>query len=605
MQDTGAHPGVRSLLARFENNNNSSNQNTTSPPSRGRSPVGSEHSGSRPLSKVRASFIAVDGATQSGAIAGLRSASSRSDSPAAPPSRVRSFNSDDLNAPLKSPLSSPISNGLDSEQTPNETRSGDMVETVITQVASPEKGVRPQAKEAASPHKRSDPISTVSAAPSPKKTQTVTKRPSTIQVDKVSPNRSASKSTSTTLKSAAHPRTPTSPAKPDHAKASKPARSPRPPATRDAPKAPVTKTSRSSLNTTAKTATRPVRSSMPAREATKPTATSASRTNKPEPRPPTKSARLPTSATTSNLSSAARGGATGTTTSSLSRKPSSLKNATGGIHRTTTASSVRKQASQPSLPRQPAHDRPHSRVSNTSSRAVDEGFLARMMRPTASSANKTHEKVEMKSPPRPSRVTRAPVRPVASKTEAHNSRPMKEKSVAKKPQEKPQPVPTQKEEPQPKAVDPQEDSARVNATEHHAKAADEPVQAVIDASAEAIEKEPTTEKQSEDLPIEPSMASENAPVGPSDPEQPTKAAEASEEQTLAAPSTEELSISADEAADAHGVEPSGLSNTEETKEQVDVESPATSAEEMLVEDVAKSEVKVDDVDVDLGNLSLN
>jgi len=30
----------------------------------------------------------------------------------------------------------------------------------------------------------------------------------------------------------------------------------------------------------------------------------------------------------------------------------------------------------------------------------EEGFLARMMRPTASSASKTHEKVEVKTPPR-------------------------------------------------------------------------------------------------------------------------------------------------------------------------------------------------------------
>ncbi|PIG84288.1 mucin-7 precursor [Aspergillus arachidicola] len=605
MPDTGAHPGVRSLLARFENNN-SSNQNTTSPPSRGRSPVGSEHSGSRPLSKVRASFIAVDGATQSGAVAGLRSASSRSDSPAAPPSRVRSFNSDDLNAPLKSPLSSPISNGLDNEQTLSETRSGGMVETVITQVTSPEKGAKLQAKEAASPRKGSDSTSTVSAAPSPKKTQTVTKRPSTIQVDKVIPNQSASKSTSTTLKSAAHPRTPTSPAKPDHVKASKSARSPRPPATRDLAKGPATKPSRSFLNTTAKTATRPVRSSMPAREATKSTATSAARTNKPEPRPPTKSARLPASATTTTLSSAARGGATGTTTGSLSRKPSSLKNATSGTHRTTTASSVRKQTSQPSLQRQPAHERPHSRVSNTSSKVVDEGFLARMMRPTASSASKAHEKVEVKSPPRSSRVTRAPVRPVASKTEVHKSRPTKEKSVARKPQENSQPVSTEKEEPRAKAVDPKEDHAHVNVTEPHAMVADEPVQAVVDSSVDTVEKECVTEKQLEDLPVESSMASENAPVESSvELEQPIQAAEVPEAQTLAAPSIQEPTISADEAVYSQSVEPSELSNTEETKEQTGVEPPAATAEEKPAENVAETEAKADDIDVDVGKLSLN
>ncbi|OJJ46910.1 hypothetical protein ASPZODRAFT_1849428 [Penicilliopsis zonata CBS 506.65] len=62
MTDTGAHPGVRSLLARFENN---SQNNTPSPPSRGRSPVDSDNPDSRPLSKVRASFVAVERITSS------------------------------------------------------------------------------------------------------------------------------------------------------------------------------------------------------------------------------------------------------------------------------------------------------------------------------------------------------------------------------------------------------------------------------------------------------------------------------------------------------------------------------------------------------------
>lgn len=39
-------------------------------------------------------------------------------------------------------------------------------------------------------------------------------------------------------------------------------------------------------------------------------------------------------------------------------------------------------------------------MSNAGSKAPDEGFLARMMRPTASSASKTHEKVEPKTPPK-------------------------------------------------------------------------------------------------------------------------------------------------------------------------------------------------------------
>lgn len=245
-------------------------------------------------------------------------------------------------------------------------------------------------------------------------------------------------------------------------------------------------------------------------------------------------------------------------------------------------------------------------MSNTSSKVVDEGFLARMMRPTASSASKAHEKVEVKSPPRSSRVTRAPVRPVASKTEAHKSRPTKEKSVARKPQENPQPVSTEKEEPQAKVVDPKEDTAHVNVIEPHAKVADEPVQAVVDSSVDIVEKERATEKRLEDLPVEPSMASESAPVGSSvELEQPIQAAEVPEAQTLAAPSIQEPTISADEAVDSQSVEPSELSNTEETKEQTGVEPLAATAEEKPAENVAETEAKADDIDVDVGKLSLN
>ena len=228
------------------------------------------------------------------------------------------------------------------------------------------------------------------------------------------------------------------------------------------------------------------------------------------------------------------------------------------------------------------------------------------MRPTASSASKAHEKVEVKSPPRSSRVARAPARPVASKTEAHKSRPTKERSVTRKPQEKSQPVSNGKEEPQPKAVDPKEDTAHVDVTEPHAKVTDEPVQAVIESSVHAAEKERATEKQLEDLPVEPSLASTNAPVDPSvELEHPIQAAEVPEEQTLATPSTQEPTISADEAVDSQSVEPSELSRIEETTEQTSVESPAAATEAKPAENVTETEVKADDVDVDVGKLSLN
>jgi hypothetical protein len=49
-----------------------------------------------------------------------------------------------------------------------------------------------------------------------------------------------------------------------------------------------------------------------------------------------------------------------------------------------------------------AYDSPKSRAS-TASRTPDDSFLARMMRPTASTASKAHEKVQVSSPPRVNR----------------------------------------------------------------------------------------------------------------------------------------------------------------------------------------------------------
>ena len=79
----GANPsgGVRNLLARFE-----AKTENTPPPSRGRSPVSSERgrsTSSRPLSKVRTSFVAVERSGQLGPILGVRKLSEGEMAPAA------------------------------------------------------------------------------------------------------------------------------------------------------------------------------------------------------------------------------------------------------------------------------------------------------------------------------------------------------------------------------------------------------------------------------------------------------------------------------------------------------------------------------------------
>ncbi|KAF7156921.1 hypothetical protein CNMCM5623_000766 [Aspergillus felis] len=420
MSDKGAHPGVRSLLAKFENNNQNS---TASPPPRGRSPIGSDHTGSsRPLSKVRASFISVDRTSQGSPVSGLRSPSSPIDG-AVPPTRVRSFNSEDFEAVLKSSdsTSSPSNSSNAAEQprvdqppknssteplikgqTATQSSTGDVSQTEKTASALPTATETAPAKSAQKP------------------TKTVTKRPSNVHIGK----------TNSATKSPANPRTPTSPAKPSTERTSKPAHSTKTAAAKDdhaaATRTATHKPSRASLNTTTKTSTRPVRASMPARDSTKP-ATTDDRTTRPK--SPARASRLPPSNTTS-LSSTAKGGSG----PALTRKPSTLKkavNASQSRATTPTAASVRKQASRPSLPAHSGTDRPHSRVSNASAKPIDDSFLARMMRPTASSASKVQDKIEIKSPPRSSKPARAP-RTVASKTDIRAARPPTEKTESEK-----------------------------------------------------------------------------------------------------------------------------------------------------------------------------
>lgn len=68
-----------------------------------------------------------------------------------------------------------------------------------------------------------------------------------------------------------------------------------------------------------------------------------------------------------------------------------------------------RKTSRPSLPGPSnASEKSKSRTSTGAPKAADEGFLARMMRPTASSASKTHEKVEVKTPPKKQHL---PLRP--------------------------------------------------------------------------------------------------------------------------------------------------------------------------------------------------
>lgn len=136
------------------------------------------------------------------------------------------------------------------------------------------------------------------------------------------------------------------------------------------------------------------------------------------PKSPTRPVRLPAAATAATESFAAKVGdgvltsQTGAAGDRPVRRVSVLnKDRQTGSSRvppSTASSDNRKKSSRPSLPAvHRGFERPSSRASAAGPKIPEEGFLARMMRPTASSASKTHEKNEPKSPPR--KV--APVKP--------------------------------------------------------------------------------------------------------------------------------------------------------------------------------------------------
>ena len=261
------------------------------------------------------------------------------------------------------------------------------------------------------------------------------------------------------------PKMPTAPGQPEDAKASSPRQplsktsSPRQTlpiqeasktTTKEAVNAPVKKPSRTSISLlnasgtkprtstsksvvpAAKKSTPPSPTSTKARQTSTTTAPTKAKASSASPpgvkkiaaKPPTQPVKLPSSATAPTAASAAKLGGhagisrspsrTSTAGTSTTRKPAPFSKdkpststrgpPSGG------STNVRRKVSRPSLPpQQRPHDRPKSRASTVGTKPSDEGFLARMMRPTASSASKTHEKVEVKSPPRP-RATAKPKR---------------------------------------------------------------------------------------------------------------------------------------------------------------------------------------------------
>ncbi|OJD16213.1 hypothetical protein AJ78_03593 [Emergomyces pasteurianus Ep9510] len=585
MSDSRAQTGVRSLLARFENNNN--NNASTSPPSRGRSPIDHDRPSSvRPLSKVRASFVAVERTGQSGSAPmwGLRKASdldsnntnnsngsngSTNNSPGKL-TRTMSGGVDDVGSPLersvtmssndsadKGPMlgrslasSPPDHNNIntnnasrnndahlgsgninrtwaaklptrltDSPTPGKQSTSGDtlMAASVATEGKPESRKIeskggsqedRPQVKDIApiAATRMNGKSTDKTANKKLKSSMNPSIRPANIVVGNDA--NATSKKSSTKDQKSPLPRTPRTPTTVN------PSAKPTPKET-DRPRATTTK--QPVRAAAGKTTTKP-QSSVPTRDkVTKPPSENPPNNNRPRTRSPTRPVRLPNSMIAPTASSAAKlnldgrpASQAGTRTSNLTRKPSSLRSdrntassrATGPAA-TSTAQKQSTRASSLAPQQNTAHERPRSRVSNIGgTRPADESFLARMMRPTASSASKMHEKIEIKSPPRGSRPPKAR-RKSGESTSSHVSMTASTPPSSKKSVVKPSQALSSNGDVEPsKHPEPYGAQAQVQAqTEVTATAAAE-----VEIATQEPEPEPALESEAEAEPEQPTIA---------------------------------------------------------------------------------------------------
>ena len=428
--------GVRNLRAMFENK---ASDHSTSPPSRGRSPNPSEISNSsRPVSKVRASFVAVERPGENGGapILGLRRASEVSSLGEIKENTVADTTGPERMSvatatPIKAETAGPPTNAACRENGTIEGGLGNILKGSAFIDNTPPKDiseskklgdalVSAQAQEKpprASPGAKDESqaaamVQKLQAAegskPSPPPTATLqatkiaqpVKAPPTRQVITKQPPKSP-------MTSKPAPKTPTSPVAHirggpakikgvmESAKQAQQGREAM--AKRSAQKTEKPQLAAPKVDTQPKAK----QVSETAKKDRTPTSPQTSRSPMVvKPKSPTKPAKLPAGLTAPTASSAAKTDAHQSPTETDFRKSVAKKTSTLSIRQprvstSSAASTLAKKASRASLTN--GHDRPISRVSTNK---PDEDFLARMMRPTASSAQKVHEKIVHSSPPR-------------------------------------------------------------------------------------------------------------------------------------------------------------------------------------------------------------
>lgn len=467
------NPTVNNLRAMFEQNHE-----VTSPPSRGRSPVGSEilrSENNRPISKVRTSFVSVERIGQMGPSNGVKkpsedherkaggkgstepkavtdpkvngnrvhelsvtetkaknkadeekagegeakvdvSAPENSEAPAAgadttleKPEAETEFGTDrtenldtkEKGSELKTPETAEQSKDLGEilKGAPFENEAGEKPNTLKGQEDSPHAGSTAAPKKLGVSHpeqsnNRSKPGKPISLPKS-------TSRPSVINTKKA-PSQVPKAATTTASKEASNgpPKTPVSPTIAGRRPPSKtvaPGKSFTKPAVPSGePKKDLTKrVNRISVGANVPGPAKADKNATTSDENAKKPSISSPPKIKTRPKSPTRPVRLPAAAMATTASAAAKLGDALPIRSPSRSSVANTSKATSVIGRT-PSTNTRKPSSRPSLPAQPAsNQKPRPRTSLASMKAPEGSFLARMMRPTQSSASKTHEKVEV------------------------------------------------------------------------------------------------------------------------------------------------------------------------------------------------------------------
>ncbi|KAG8631106.1 hypothetical protein KVT40_000246 [Elsinoe batatas] len=256
---------------------------------------------------------------------------------------------------------------------------------------------------------------TAGAAASPATKQNKQDTPSKTLTPKSKPSLNFRQSKGPTSPALTKPEVPRSPARPttSDSKASEKSSS---------SAKPVSRGGRSSL--TAQTASSAAKNKPTAADSNKHASTDKSLPIRTKPRSPTRPVKLPSHLTAPTAASAAK---------SENSKPASK---TGPIGKVSGTSSVRSSLGDLKSSTHSAKSglgrsnstatRPAPRASNTKPVVADEGFLARMTRPTASSASRAHEKTDTK--PAPSKPVTTTLKPRATTDAKHKAAPKSDKA---------------------------------------------------------------------------------------------------------------------------------------------------------------------------------